>query len=74
MSDVFLIVVNGHVFKLDIHPGRNVAKKFRESRLTLHIVSTAFILYILSIIFTILLLMANKIIKFGLLAIDALNG
>ena len=40
MSHVFLIVVNGHVFKLDIHPGRNVAKKFRESRLALHIVST----------------------------------
>ena len=30
-------------FKLDIHPGRNVAKKFRESRLALHIVSTGFL-------------------------------
>ncbi len=65
MSHVFLIVVNGHVFKLDIHPGRNVAKKFRGDRLALHVVSTAFILDILSIIFTILLLIANKIIKFG---------
>ena len=42
MSHVFLIVVNGHVFKLDIHPGRNVARKFRGDRLALHVVSTGF--------------------------------
>ena len=65
MSHVFLIVVNGHVFKLDIHPGRNVAMKFRGDRLALQKVSTGLIFDILSIIFTILLLIANKIIKFG---------
>ena len=52
-------------FKLDIHPGRNVAMKFRGDRLALQKVSTGLIFDILSIIFTILLLIANKIIKFG---------
>ena len=65
MSHVFLIVVNGHVLKLDIHPGRNVARKFERDRLALQTVSTGLIFDILSIIFTILLLIANKIIKFG---------